>query len=238
MSSRQEEKERRKQERLAREQEIEKAERRRRLLGLFAGGVLGAAAIAAVVVAVLASGGGSDDPKPNVNDGPRVPIPAQKATDLEDAAKDAGCTYRTFTPGANDREHVNGTVSYKHNPPVFGPHAPTPSSDGNYAGQGPVDREPLVHALEHGRLVIWYQSDLPKRRISQLETLFDEPIEGQPSGYKQLLVEAPDIPGQVAASGWGHQLNCPRMTDKTFDALRTFRATAVDKGPETVPFGQ
>lgn len=235
MSSRQEEKERRKQERLAREQELEKAERRRRMLGMLAGGVLGLAAIAAIVVAVLAGGGG-DDPKPAAG-GPRVPIPAQKVSDLRDAARAADCTYRTFTPGPNDREHVDGSVNYRQNPPVFGPHAPTPATDGNYAGQGALDREPLVHALEHGRVVIWYKPDLPQRRISQLETLFDEPIEGQPAGYKQILVENADIPGQVAASGWGHQLICPRFTNATFDALRTFRATAVDKGPENVPFG-
>ena len=235
MSSRQEEKERRKQERLAREQEIEKAERRRRLLGMLAGGVLAAAAIAAIVVAVTAGGGGSDDPKPT-NEGPKVPIPAQKETDLDAAAKAADCSVRTFIPGANDREHVDGAVNYKQNPPVFGPHAPSPASDGNYVGQGDVSRESLVHALEHGRVVIWFKPALAKRRVSQLETLFAEPMEGSPAGYKQLLVENAEIPGEVAATGWGQQIICPRFTNATFDALRAFRLRAVDKGPENVPY--
>jgi hypothetical protein len=236
VSSRQEEKERRRQERMEREQEIEAAERRRRLLGLLAGGVLAVAAIVAVVVAVTAGGGGSNKPKPAVNSGPKVPIPAQKVTNLDTAAKDAGCTVRTFTPGPNDREHVNGTVNYKQNPPVFGPHAPTPASDGDYIGQGDIAREPLVHAMEHGRVVIWVKPTVSQRRKSQLETLFSEPMKGQPEGYKQLLVENADIPGEVAATGWGQQMICPRITDKTFDALRAFRLRAVDKGPESVPF--
>ena len=40
---------------------------------------------------------------------------------------------------------------------------------------------------------------------------------------------------QVAATAWTHSLDCPSMNDKTFDAIRTFRARYIDKGPETVP---
>ena len=40
---------------------------------------------------------------------------------------------------------------------------------------------------------------------------------------------------QVAATAWTHSLTCPEMNDKVFDAIRTFRARYIDKGPETVP---
>lgn len=236
MSSRKEEKERLRAERLAKEAAAAKEDRRRRVLGMAGGGVLAAAAIAAIVVAVLASGG-SDGPKPNSSTGPKVAIPAQKITALDDAAKAAGCPTKTFVAGPNDRQHINATIQYPMNPPVFGPHNPTPAHDGNYVGQGAVEREQLVHAMEHGRIVIWYRPNLPKRRISQLETLFAEPIAGKPEAYKQLLVEDDSIPGPVAATSWGQQMICKRFDDKAFDALRAFRARYVDKSPEpNIPF--
>jgi hypothetical protein len=235
VSSRQEEKERRKQERLAKEQAAETADRRRRRLGMLVGGVLAAAAVAAIVIAVSA-GGGSDKPKPSVSEGPKVPIPAQQVTDLDAAAKAAGCKLEHAAPGPNDRTHVNGTVNYPRYPPIFGPHDPTPASDGDYIGQGTIRAETLVHAMEHGRVIIWVKPTVPKRRISQLETLFAEPISGQPSRYKQILVEDAKIPGPVAATAWGHAMNCTTFDDKTFDALRAFRARYVDKGPENVPY--
>jgi hypothetical protein len=235
MSSRKEQKEKLRQERLAKEAAHKAAERRRRMMGFGVGGALSVAAIAAVVVAITAGGGGGND-KPKGAPTNTVPIPAQKTTNLDAAAKDAGCTLRTFTPGANDRSHVEGTVRYKQNPPVFGPHNPTWASDGDYVGQGAPPTEKLVHALEHGRVIIWYKPTLPQREISQLETLFSEPMEGKPEGYKQILVERASLPGAVAASAWGQQLVCPKFNDKVFDAIRTFRVAYVDKGPESVPF--
>ena len=237
MSSRKEQKEKLRQERLAREAAAQAAERRRRMMGFGVGGALAAAAVAAVVVAIAAGGGGGGgDDKPKAAPTNTVPIPAQKSTNLDAAAKAAGCTLRSFTPGANDRTHVEGTVQYKQNPPVFGPHNPVWASDGDYVGQGSPPTEKLVHPLEHGRVIIWYKPTLPPREISQLETLFSEPMEGKPEGYKQILVERPSLPGAVAASAWGQQLVCPKFSDKVFDAIRTFRVAYVDKGPESVPF--
>ncbi len=237
MASRKEEKERLRREREAKEQEAQSAERRRRMMGFGVGGALALAAIAAVVVAVAAGGGTDSKDKPKTKpSGNKVPIPAAKATDLTAAAKAAGCTMRSFTPGANDRTHVEGKVVYKQNPPVFGPHNPVWAADGDYVGQGAPPTEKLVHPLEHGRVVIWYKPTLPQRQISQLETLFSEPMEGKPEGYKQILVERASLPGAVAASAWGQQLVCPQFNDKVFDAVRAFRLKYVDKGPETIPF--
>jgi hypothetical protein len=235
VSSRKEQKEKLRRERLAKEQAAAAAEKRRRMMGFGVGGVLAVAAIAAVIVAV-AAGGGGDGPEQDGGNGPKTPIPAQQVDNLQTATREAGCTLRSFTPGPNDRQHTEDPVTYKQNPPVFGPHNPQWASDGNYVGQGAPGTEHVVHALEHGRVVIWYKPNLPPRRIAQLETLFAEPIEGKPEGYKQLLVERPNMPFEVAATSWGQQLGCPRFNDKVFDALRAFRATYVDKGPESVPF--
>jgi Protein of unknown function (DUF3105) len=236
MSSRKEQKEKLREERLAKEAAANAAERRRRILGLGVGGGLAVAAVVAVVVAITAGGGGGGKDKPKPPPSNTVAIPAQKITDLQAAAKAAGCTLRSFTPGPNDRTHTESRVSYKQNPPVFGPHNPVWAADGDYVGQGAPPTEKLVHPLEHGRVDIWYKPTLPQREISQLETLFSEPMSGKPSGYKQLLVDRASLPGDVAASAWGQQLICAKFSPKVFDALRAFRVAFVDKGPEDVPF--
>jgi hypothetical protein len=43
------------------------------------------------------------------------------------------------------------------------------------------------------------------------------------------------MPFAVAATAWDHQLGCPTMNDKVFDAIRAFRTDYIDKGPEIVP---
>src|SRR5262245_30961358 len=137
MSSRKEQKEKLREERLAKEQAAAASEKRRRMLGFGVGGVLAAAAIVAVVVAVVAGSGGSDSKdKPKTAPPQGAPIPAAKITNLDAAAKAAGCTVRSFTPGANDRTHTESKVQYKQNPPVFGPHNPVWAADGDYVGQG------------------------------------------------------------------------------------------------------
>jgi hypothetical protein len=239
MSSRQEEKERRRQERLAREAEAAEATRRRKLVGYASGGVLVVAIVVAVVVAV-AGGGGGKTKTPTTAKPPAktAPIPAAKLTSLDAAVKAAGCRLQTFIPGPADREHVTGSVTYKQNPPVFGPHYPIPLSDGDYAHGAAPQTERAVHALEHGRVDIWFKPTLPANAISQLETLFNEPIaQGAPKAYKQLLIPRPDMPSAVAASAWGQQLTCPKFNAKVFDALRAFRKAFVDHAPESqIPF--
>ena len=236
MSSRREEKERRRAERLAAEQAAARGEARRRTIGIAVGAALGVAAVAAVVI-VITAGGGGEEPS---SAGPRVPIPAQRITDVRAAASAAGCRLRSFTPGPGDREHVTTRVRYEHNPPVFGPHDPTWASDGNYVGQGTPATEKLVHSLEHGRILIQYKPGLDRRRVAQLETLLNErPKPGVIPGYNTLLFEnRTGMPFEVAATSWGRQLGCPRFNDRVFDALRAFRNAYVDKAPEFIPTPQ
>ena len=90
----------------------------------------------------------------------------------------------------------------------------------------------LVHTLEHGRIDIQYKKGSPARTVSRLEALVAEMNEG----YHLLLFEnTTNMEPAVAATAWTHSLSCPRMNEKVFDAIRTFRARYIDKGPETVP---
>lgn len=94
----------------------------------------------------------------------------------------------------------------------------------------PPPVEATVHALEHGRVVIWYRPDLPARARGAVKALFDE------DPQHMLLVPAPTgMPFEVAASAWTHVLGCERAGDGVFDAIRAFKERYRDQGPEFVP---
>jgi uncharacterized protein DUF3105 len=155
MASRKEEKERRRQERIARERAEQQASRRRRVYSVVAGSILSVAAVAAILIAVAASGGGGDSSgefghSKSARD--TLPPPAQKTTDLVEAAKQADCVLRN--PPIEGRTHTTKAVKYGTNPPTSGNHYPIPEQDGVYTSQPPITH--LVHTLEHGRIEIQY----------------------------------------------------------------------------------
>ena len=101
--------------------------------------------------------------------------PMQKVFDLEDAARGAGCELSS-SKGSGVATHtasLDERVNYKDNPPTTGRHYQVPADDGVYNGQPPPD-EALVHALEHGRVIIWVKPSLPKEERANLRALFDE----------------------------------------------------------------
>jgi Protein of unknown function (DUF3105) len=235
MSSRQEEKERRKRERQEREaaQQASVA-RRKRMQMVFGGGLAAVAVVAVVVVLVFVVGGsGDDDPASGVAAGSAA-VPAQKISDIKEAAKAAGCTLKEDLPneGAGHLEKDFKESDYKQNPPTSGNHFPQWAQDGIYNPGDTPDLGQLVHTLEHGRIDVQYKPGTPKTTIAQLETLMKE----NEDGYHMLLFENPTkMPFAVAATAWDQQLGCPTMNDKVFDAIRTFREAHIDKGPEVVP---
>ena len=89
-----------------------------------------------------------------------------------------------------------------------------------------------MHPLEHGRIEVQYKKGTDAETVGKLEALLAE----QEDGYHMLLFEnTTDMDSAVAATAWTHSLTCPEMNDKVFDAIRTFRARYIDKGPERVP---
>jgi hypothetical protein len=233
MSSRQDEKERRKREREEREAaERSSAARRKRMQVVFGGG-LAVAAVAAVVVLVVFVFGGSDDPSAEVPAGAAT-IPAQKISDIKQAAKAAGCTLKENLPneGATHEEKQFKASDYKQNPPTSGNHYPQWAQDGVYNPSDTPDLGQLVHTLEHGRIDVQYKPGTPETTVAKLETLLKE----NDDGYHMLLFQnSTNMPFAVAATAWDNQLGCPTMNDKVFDAIRTFRQAHIDKGPEVVP---
>jgi len=236
MASRQEEKEARRKERIERERKDAAAAARRKRLQLVGGGLLGLVAIAAVVVAILAASGGGDDEQeasaPAAGSA-AAQLPEQQTTDMAAAAKAAGCTLTNPAfEGASHEQKDFAASDYKTNPPTSGNHFPDWYDDGVYEPGTTPNLGMLVHTLEHGRIDVQYKKGTPKADVAKLEALLAE----QNDGYHMLLFEnTTGMQPQVAATAWTHSLSCPDMNDKVFDAIRTFRARYIDKGPETVP---
>jgi hypothetical protein len=234
VASRQKEKERRRQERLERERAAALAAQRRRRLQYSLGGLLAVALVAGVVIVATAAVGGKDGAKGQpLHASSTVKIPAQRIGDMKAAAKAAGCTLGNPPYEGNAHETKDFKPSdYKTNPPTSGPHNPVWYQDGIYLPGDTPRLGMLVHPLEHGRIEVQYKPGTPKRTVDQLESLVAE-LDG---GYHMLMFQnTTGMPYQVAATAWTHSLTCPQMNDRVFDAIRTFRAAYIDKGPEQVP---
>lgn len=236
MASRQEEKQRRREERLARERAEAAAAARRKRMQLAFGGVIAIAVVAGVIVLAIgvlgksSSSGSTGDPTTASSS---VKLPQQQTSDVNAAAKAAGCVLQH--PPIEGRGHINKTFTekdYKTNPPTSGAHFPEWYQDGVYAPGDAPNLGMLVHTLEHGRIDVQYRPGTPKSVVAGLEALLAE----QQQGYHMLLFQnLTHMPYEVAATAWGQLLGCPTMNDKVYDALRTFRERYIDKAPEQIP---
>jgi hypothetical protein len=237
VASRQEEKERRRAERLAHEEAERRAAGHRQRLQLVFGVVLGIVVVAGIALAVsgVVGGGGDSGANPSKpasqSDLPK--LPQQQTADIVAAAKAAGC--KLSNPAIEGRMHEEKDFKasdYKTNPPTSGNHNPVWYQDGIYEPGDVPKLGMIVHTLEHGRIDVQYKPGTPAATVDQLEAFMAE----QSDGYHMLLFQnTTQMPYAVAAAAWGHLLGCPTMNPKVFDALRTFRARYIDKGPEQVP---
>ena len=238
VASRQEEKEQRRKERLEREEAERKAAARRKRLQYVFGGLLAVAAVGGIV-AVLALGvlGGDDGGGPATraaasDAASSVELPEQKTGDLKAAAKAAGCTLDNPEIEGSTHEDKDFKASdYKTNPPTSGNHNPDWYEDGIYNAGDTPKLGMLVHTLEHGRIDVQYKEGTSADDVAKLEAFL-----GETDGYHMLLFQnTTGMDAAVAATAWGHSINCSKLDDTTWDALRTFRTTYIDKGPEAVP---
>jgi hypothetical protein len=235
MANRADEKARRREERKAAEEAERKAAARKQRMGII-GGVVAALAVVAVAGVLIASGGGDGKA---AEDGGRTPsanlptLPVQQESDYEKAAEAAGCVLQhPAIEGAGHESREFTAADYKTNPPTSGNHFPQWYEDGIYAAGDNLELGQLVHTLEHGRINVQYKPGTSAADILKLESLLAE----SEDGYHMLLYQnGTDMPFAVAATAWGHLLGCETLTDDTWDALRTFRARYIDKGPEQVP---
>jgi hypothetical protein len=249
MASKREEKERLRQQRLAAEASEAAAARRRLILGYLVAGLLTAAVLAGLVLVIAAGGGGPDtggapeeahlQPESGVFEGLEfdgregTPPPEIQFGDLEQSARKAGCELRLDLPNeGNGHFSDENQGQYDTKPPNSGDHYGTATAagqtaDGAYRSTPPLSR--VVHSLEHGRIEIEYQPDLPKEEQLALKGVFDE----DPAGI--LMFPNPDMPYQVAVAAWQNIVGCREYNPLVLDVIRNFRDTFRGNGPEAVP---
>ncbi len=134
-----------------------------------------------------------------------------------------GCRYDSRSdPGRGD----TGNTTFSVDPPSGGPHGASPANSRSYQVENAPDDGAVVHALEHGRIAIWYRPDLPAPEIERLAGLLDV------RRGMVLVVPRATLRGPVAATAWGRRLLCPQPD---VEALGRFVRTYVNKGPEKVP---
>ncbi|MTD47511.1 DUF3105 domain-containing protein [Conexibacter sp. W3-3-2] len=236
MSSRQEQKEARRREREEGAAAAAAAEARQQRTRQVAGIAVAVIAVGGIATAVILGGAGGGGPKATGSGVAAVAIPAQKTTDLAEAAKLARCELREQLPNEGS-DHVQGAVdSYKTNPPTSGPHSVTPAQDGEYSPGNEPEKENTVHTLEHGRIIFHFAPGTSAADQGKLSSLYGEDFSGG-NGYHQAVMQNNTrMPFKFAAAAWTNYVGCPGPLDAaTIDTLRAFRAKYVDKGPELVP---
>ena len=107
---------------------------------------------------------------------------------------------------------------YNSSPPTSGPHYPQPVAPidpGFYSiAQTP---EKVVHNLEHGNIVIWYNPDAPEETKADIRDAVNEvpgytiatPYDNMKPGYN------------VALSAWGQLQFCKQVSKEVVDEFRT-----------------
>lgn len=98
------------------------------------------------------------------------------------------------------RDHVSGSIDYDHRFPLSGPHNPTWVEPGVY--DSPQRKEKLVHALEHGNIVIYYDEPGSEvmDRLREWAGLYDN----QWSGI--VVTPAPGLGESIVMTAWTKRL--------------------------------
>ncbi len=119
-------------------------------------------------------------------------------------------------------EHIAGRHDYGTDFPTSGPHSATPLQPGFY--DEPLRREGLVHALEHGNIVIYY--DAPSDTAMQFLRRWTDAYRGGFDGV--IVVRHPGLGERLVLTAWRHRLELD-----AFDARAALFVDALrGRGPE------
>ena len=143
------------------------------------------------------------------------------------AAGKAGCDAIERDEVTGEADHVDEgtTQTYEQDPPTSGPHYATPAAPDFYTDD--IEKERVVHNLEHGFIVFWYDPDAPDDTVEQIENLVDQeadasvgvPYDNVPSGKTFVM------------TAWGASQACARPSQKVVD---DFRTEFQGQGPEKI----
>lgn len=115
---------------------------------------------------------------------------------------------------------------YKHLPPTSGPHDPTSIKGGFFSKPQPFEK--LVHSLEHGSIVIYYDNPAPPV-MQQLKTWG---VKDTGNWFGVIVTPLPGLGNSVILTAWNKLLRLD-----TFDPLQAsaFIKRYCGKGPENGP---
>ena len=120
------------------------------------------------------------------------------------------------------RNHV-ANPTFEVDPPAGGDHTAQASGAGNFTAETAPPDGQVVHAMEHGFVVLWHRPDLDEQRLIELrDVALKHPGEA-------LLVPRSSLTTPVAATAWHVRLLCDGVEA---DTLERFITTFADKGPE------
>lgn len=130
---------------------------------------------------------------------------------------------RVTTEISAGRDHVSGSPGYAHRFPTSGPHSPTWVEPGVYSEA--QRRAAIVHALEHGNIVIYY--DEPGSAVMERLRAWASLYDGQWSGI--VVVPAANLGESIVLTAWTKRLRLdpfePAVAAAFIDAYR-------GRGPE------
>ena len=119
-------------------------------------------------------------------------------------------------------QHVDGPVAYGTPFPMSGPHAPTPAAVGFHEDE--LSREPLVHLLEHGYIVIYY--DEPGDDVRGVLRGWTDSYQGAWDGV--VAVRHNGLGEGIVLTAWGRRLQLDRLDTRAALFIDAFRG----RGPE------
>jgi hypothetical protein len=153
-----------------------------------------------------------------VDDREGTRVAAVRVSDLQAAARQAGCELKLRLPDEGSTHVSPGTtVRYKTSPPSSGNHVEPPYQQADGAYSEMPDTIDIVHSLEHGRIQFQYSPDLPEADQLALKGVYDSMFGGA------LLFPNSEMPYAVAATAWTKLIGCPEYRGAiTLDALRDF----------------
>ncbi len=188
-------------------------DRRQNLLIIGGGAFIALALIAAVAVPAAVSYVNSPNRKPVDQLGVAGTAAGCQPEKTFDASKEPRSRDHVG-PGSGGDESQN-RVDYAQTPPVFGPHfaAPMPATPRFYSRDvDPPQVERLVHNLEHGYRVIYYDEAVPEDQVDVLEAVAgkigNKIIVAPWDGSRGPLPDG----GHVALSAWGANQVCAAVS--------------------------
>lgn len=127
----------------------------------------------------------------------------------------------TFSEEGTD--HTENKVSYKTFPPTSGNHSENPANYGFYEKTVPFEN--LVHSLEHGDIVIYYNSSISQKELEILRKISSITYEG--SGIE--VVPNNDIEKPIVLTAWTKMLELDSVDTKQ---IKQFIYEFIYEGPE------